>query len=43
MTRVDRLMAYLVMFQSRDLIRAQDLAERFVIVALIKGVNGKNA
>lgn len=31
MTRVDRLIAYLVMFQSRDLIRAQDLAERFEI------------
>ena len=31
MTRVDRLMAYLVMFQSRSLIRAQDLAERFEI------------
>lgn len=31
MTRVDRLMAYLVMFQSRDLIRAQDLAARFEI------------
>ena len=31
MTRVDRLMAYLVMFQSRDLVRAQDLAERFEI------------
>ncbi len=31
MTRVDRLIAYLVMFQSRSLIRAQDLAERFEI------------
>ena len=31
MTRVDRLMAYLVMFQSRELVRAQDLAERFEI------------
>lgn len=31
MTRVDRLMAYLIMFQSRDLIRAQDLATRFEI------------
>ncbi|MEM9775787.1 MAG: YafY family protein, partial [Chloroflexota bacterium] len=31
MTRVDRLMAYLVIFQSRDLVRAQDLAERFEI------------
>lgn len=31
MTRIDRLMAYLVIFQSRDLVRAQDLAERFEI------------
>ncbi|MGB1252438.1 MAG: helix-turn-helix transcriptional regulator [Candidatus Promineifilaceae bacterium] len=31
MTRIDRLMAYLVMFQSRSLIRAQDLAQRFEI------------
>lgn len=31
MNRVDRLMAYLVMFQSRGLIRAQDLAEHFEI------------
>ena len=31
MTRVDRLIAYLAMFQSRNLIRAQDLAERFEI------------
>ena len=31
MTRVDRLLGYLLMFQSRDLIRAQDLAERFEI------------
>ena len=31
MTRVDRLLAYLVMFQSRDLIRAQDLATHFEI------------
>ncbi|MEM7034871.1 MAG: YafY family protein [Chloroflexota bacterium] len=31
MNRVDRLMAYLVMFQSRGLIRAQDLAVRFEI------------
>lgn len=31
MTRTDRLMAYMVIFQSRDLIRAQDLAKRFEI------------
>lgn len=31
MNRVDRLMAYLVIFQSRDLVRAQDLAQRFEI------------
>lgn len=31
MNRVDRLIAYLVMFQSRDLIRAQDLAAHFEI------------
>ena len=31
MTRVDRLMAYLVIFQSQDLVRAQDLADRFEI------------
>ena len=31
MPRVDRLMAYLVMFQSRGLIRAQDLAKHFEI------------
>ncbi|MEM7114700.1 MAG: YafY family protein [Chloroflexota bacterium] len=31
MTRTDRLMAYLVMFQSRGLIRAQDLAARFEV------------
>lgn len=31
MNRVDRLIAYLVMFQSRELLRAQDLADRFEI------------
>ena len=31
MTRIDRLLAYLLMFQSRGLIRAQDFAERFEI------------
>lgn len=31
MTRVDRLMAYLVMFQSRGLIRARDFADHFEI------------
>ena len=31
MNRVDRLIAYLVMFQSRDLLRAQDLATHFEI------------
>ena len=31
MNRTDRLMAYLVIFQSRSLVRAQDLAERFEI------------
>ena len=31
MNRVDRLIAYLVMFQSRSLIRAQDLAAHFEI------------
>ena len=31
MNRGDRLVAYLVLFQSRELLRAQDLADRFEI------------
>jgi predicted DNA-binding transcriptional regulator YafY len=31
MNRVDRLMAYLLLFQSRGLLRAQDFAQEFEI------------
>ncbi len=31
MTRVDRLLGYLLTFQSRGLVRAQDLAQQFEI------------